>query len=61
MKEKRSVRSYQREVKALRELLAEMEWVQPTYNGSPSCPCCGNQQHMNHESDCVLKARLEMY
>lgn len=43
----RSTRSYQREIKMLREALASVQWVQPTYNGSPSCSGCGDQQHMH--------------
>ncbi len=50
----RSTRSYQREIHHLKSLLSDAEWVQPTYNGSPSCAFCGNQQHWNHRSDCPL-------
>lgn len=52
----RSQRSYQREIKKLKDLLRDIEWVQPMYNGSPSCSCCGNQQHQGHQPDCALKA-----
>jgi lipopolysaccharide biosynthesis regulator YciM len=48
----RSVRSYQRELKILREMVASMLWVQPTYNGNPSCSYCGEQQH-NHTQHCA--------
>jgi hypothetical protein len=61
MKRKRSVRSYQREIKALKDVLAQVEWVQPTYNGSPSCSFCGSQKHNGHDSDCDLRVRLETY
>lgn len=50
----KSIRSYQREIKNLRALLKSVEWVMPTYNGSPSCSCCGNQKHWGHEPDCEL-------
>lgn len=40
--------------KKLRRLLLSVEWVQPMYNGSPSCPFCLNQQHMGHDKDCVI-------
>lgn len=35
-------------------LLEQVEWIQPRYNGNPSCPCCGAQQHWKHEPDCEL-------
>ena len=57
---KRSARSYQREIKRLKDLIREMTWVQPAYNGSPSCACCGNQQHWGHAPGCDA-ARLETY
>jgi hypothetical protein len=47
----RSIRSYQRELATLREMIASMLWVQPTYNGSPSCAYCGEQQHL-HKTHC---------
>ena len=60
MKPKRSVRSYQREIRKLRELVRRMTWVQPMSNSSPSCACCGNQKHFGHNDLCAA-ARLEMY
>ena len=39
----RSVRSYQREISKLKKLVRQMTWVEPVYNGSPSCACCGHQ------------------
>ena len=54
----RSVRSYQREIKMLRDLLHDVRWVQPTYNGSPSCSGCGQQQHM-HAEECALSRVLD--
>lgn len=54
----KSVRTYQRKIAELRNLLACIEWVQPTYNGSPSCPCCGNQKHMGHGWQCALQREI---
>jgi hypothetical protein len=54
----RSQRSYQREIARLKRLVSDAEWVQPTYNGSPSCAFCGNQQHWNHAVDCPLPKPL---
>ena len=59
-KRKRNIRSYQREIRKLKNLVQDMTWVQPLYNGSPSCACCGNQKHMGHSQGCDA-ARLEMY
>lgn len=50
----RGRRSYQRELRKLRELLRSVEWVQPQSNTSPSCPFCGAMQHWNHREDCPL-------
>jgi hypothetical protein len=54
----RSVRSYQREIQGLRSLLSAVEWVQPHYNGSPSCSYCGHQKHFGHAPDCLLAETL---
>ena len=35
-------------------MLEQVEWHQPRYNGSPACPCCGNQQHWGHDPECEL-------
>lgn len=48
----RSVRSYQREISALKAAIREMQWVQPTYNGNQSCAGCGAQRHNGCEEDC---------
>lgn len=48
----KSIRSYQREIAALKEMVASMLWVQPSYNGSPSCSYCGQQQHL-HTDHCA--------
>lgn len=47
-----SPRTYQRRIQALQKMIAEMLWVQPTYNGSPSCAYCGEQQHL-HRNHCA--------
>ena len=48
----KSARTYQRQIAALKQLVAEMQWVQPTYNGSPSCAGCGAQEHWGCEKGC---------
>lgn len=48
----RSVRSYQREIRQLKELIVGMQWVAPSYNGADSCSCCGNMRHTGCMSDC---------
>lgn len=54
----RGRRSYQRELRKLRELLRQAEWVQPMSNTSPSCPWCGAMQHWNHEPGCQFPQEL---
>ena len=54
MSKRRSVRSYQREIKNLRAWVDELQWVQPMYNGSPSCSGCGEQQHQHDDKACGL-------
>ena len=54
----RGRRSYQRELRKLRELVRSVEWVQPMYNGGPSCPFCGAMQHWNHNAGCPLPHEL---
>lgn len=54
----KSIRTYQRTIAQLRNLLANIEWVQPAYNGNPSCPCCGNQKHWGHELGCALASTV---
>ena len=41
----KSVRTYQRKIKYLLGLIEHMQWVQPMYNGAPSCSFCGDMQH----------------
>lgn len=38
----------------LRQLLEDIEWVQPISNSSQSCSCCGNMRHWGHEPECTL-------
>ncbi len=45
-------RTYRRRIQKLKALIEEMQWVQPTYNGSPSCAGCGAQQHLGCAKDC---------
>lgn len=54
----RTARSYQRQIRKLRILLASVTWVQPMYNGSPSCSCCGAQRHMGHDKGCEIVLAL---
>lgn len=42
----------------LLEILESVEWHQQHYNGSPACPCCGNQQHWKHAPDCDLASAI---
>ena len=44
--------------KVLRGMLQTVEWVQPSYNGSPACPWCDRQQHQGHIAGCELRALL---
>lgn len=50
----KSARTYQREIKYLRELVISLQWVQPMYNGNPSCSGCGEQQHLGCSKDCEV-------
>ena len=49
-----TLQTAKRRVKALEDLILDMEWVQPTYNGCGSCPCCGNMDHWGHAKDCAV-------
>lgn len=51
---KRTPRSYQREIRMLRDWLASVQWVQPMHNGSPSCSGCGEQAHLHDDAACGL-------
>lgn len=48
----RSIRTYQREIARLKQLVAEMQWVQPTSNANPSCACCGHMKHWGCSDGC---------
>lgn len=47
-----SPRTYQRRIKRLREVIEDMQWVQPIYNGAPSCAGCGEMRHHGCSTDC---------
>jgi len=48
----RSIRSYQREIQRLKELIRDMQWVEPISNSAPSCSCCGEMKHDTCASSC---------
>lgn len=50
----KSVRSYQREIRKLRDLVTGMQWVQPMHNGSQSCAGCGAMRHLGCARDCPI-------
>jgi hypothetical protein len=52
----RGVRSYQREIAKLRALVANVQWVQPSYNGGRSCSGCGEMQYHGCASCCPVAA-----
>lgn len=52
----KSIRTYQKEIRKLKQVIGDMHWVQPTYNGSSSCAYCGAQQHMRCYLDCEAAA-----
>jgi hypothetical protein len=37
-------------------LITEIQWVQPTYNGSRSCSGCGAMHHWGCSPDCPVAA-----
>ena len=45
------------QVERLFHAVESMRWVQPTYNGSPSCAFCGQQKHL-HTKPCEVDALL---
>lgn len=49
-----TARTYQRRIAALREIIVSAQWVQPTYNGSPSCSGCAAQQHQGCSLGCPV-------
>lgn len=54
MKTKRSLDSYRREVRKLRDLIVDIQWVQQTNNSSESCTGCGWQRHMGCCASCPV-------
>ena len=48
----KSIRTYQREIARLKQTITDMQWVQPTYNGNPSCSGCGEQKHHGCREEC---------
>lgn len=52
----KSIRTYQREIARLKQIIADMQWVQPTYNGAESCAACGNMRHWGCASWCEAAA-----
>jgi hypothetical protein len=57
-KAQKKVRKLQRERRTLLCTISQMLWVQPTYNGNPSCSYCGNQKHL-HNDPCFASALLK--
>ena len=56
----KSIRSYQRRIKYLLDLMEQMQWVQPMYNGAPSCSLCGEMQHWeDHECELTRLMKRE--
>ena len=41
-------------IEKLESILSTVVWVQPRYNGSPSCSYCGNQKHWGHAEYCMI-------
>lgn len=50
----KSVRSYQREIAKLKDLLADTQWVQPSYNGDASCSGCGEMIYHGCAKHCPV-------
>jgi hypothetical protein len=42
----------------LRYLVETIEWVQPFSNSYPTCPKCGEPDHIGHVPECPLRAAL---
>jgi hypothetical protein len=43
------------EIQRLKDILCQVVWVQPLYNGSPSCSYCGSQKHFGHSEGCAIE------
>lgn len=52
---KENLAESQAEVERLQDIISRIVWVQPRYNGSPSCSWCGNQMHWGHTETCNLR------
>ena len=50
----RSIRSYQREIRKLKEILELIQFHQQRYNGYATCPDCEASQEEGHTKDCGL-------
>lgn len=51
-----SVRSYKRVIARLKQTIANMQWVRPTYNGADSCASCGEMRHHGCSEGCEAAA-----
>ncbi len=56
-----SERTYRRKIAQLQGMIADMLWVQPSYNGSPSCAYCGEQRHLHTEHCAATKLVAEKW
>ena len=45
-----------RKLRELTQLIEQIQWVCPTYNGSDSCSGCGSQRHLGCEKGCPVAA-----
>jgi hypothetical protein len=52
----RSAQSYQREIRRLKDVIHDMQWVMPIYNGAHSCAGCGQMRHHGCSTDCPAAA-----
>ena len=52
----KSIRTHQRRIAVLKQIIVECQWVHPTYNGSDSCACCGSQRHLGCPPECKMAA-----
>jgi hypothetical protein len=51
-----SIRTYQRRIAALHNIICNIQWVQPSYNGAPSCSGCGAMKHQGCDESCPVAA-----
>ena len=52
----RSIRSYQREIAKLKDIIDAVQWVKPSSNSSQSCSGCGNPRHWGCATGCEVAA-----